>query len=93
MINKNVHMPYCELPSEAHALFTIFGLAAAARFAVKPPRKASLDRLLNVIWDAERLTLNDLSDPDRMTILIELYLVPAGKIGDRSSAVRRAAAA
>jgi hypothetical protein len=60
-------MPYCELPSEARALFTIFGLAAATRFVAKPPRRASLDSLLNVVWDAERLTLNNLSDPNRMT--------------------------
>jgi hypothetical protein len=93
MINKNAHLPYCELPSEARALFTIFGLAASARFVAKPPRRASLDSLLNVVWDAERLTLNDLSDPNRMTILIEQYMVPPGKIGDRSSAVRQVVAA
>lgn len=93
MNDRQTHIPYCELPSEARVLFTIFGLAAAARFAAKPPRKASLDGLLNVVWEAERLTLNDLSDPNRMTALIEQYMVPPGKIGDRSSTVRRVVAA
>jgi hypothetical protein len=93
MIDENVHLLYCELPLEARALFTIFGLAAAARFVATPPHRAKLDAMLTMVWDAERLTLNDLSDPDSMTKLIEAYMVTAGKMVDRSMVVRRRTAA
>lgn len=77
----------------ARALFTIYGLAAAARFAAKPPRKAALAATLNIVWDAERLTPSDLSDPNRLTNLIEQYMVPPDKIGDRSMPGRHVVAA
>lgn len=73
----NIHVSYCELPAETRALLTIYGLAAATRFAAKPPRKAALAATLNMVWDAERLTLADLADPDRVTELIEQYMAPA----------------
>lgn len=93
MNDHTIHVSYCELPAEARALLFIYGLAAAARFVARPPRRAELDALLNMAWDAERLTLNDLSDPDRMTKLIEEYWVTTGKTVDRSAVVRRQAAA
>lgn len=94
MITENIHISYCELPAEARALFTIFGLGAAARFSPTPPRKASLTATLSMIWDAERLTPGDLSDPVKMTELVEQYLAPnVPRRGPRSDSARRRHAA
>lgn len=93
MDNRQIHVSYCELPLEARALFTIFGLAASARFMATPPRQPTLNAMLNIVWDAERLTLDDFSDPDRITKLIETYIVTAHKTADRSAVARRKTAA
>ena len=82
-----------ELPAEARALFTIFGLAAAARFVARPPHRAKLDAMLTMVWDAERLTLSDLRDPDRLTHLIEDYLAASLMSGPGSAAIRQKPAA
>lgn len=92
MNDRQIHIPYCELPAEARALFTIFGLAASARFAARPPHRAKLDAMLTMVWDAERLTLNDLRDPDRLTHLIEEYLAPSPMTTQRSAIRRKTAA-
>lgn len=93
MSNHRIHIPYCELPAEARALFTIFGLAAASRFVVRPPHRAKLDAMLATVWNAERLTRNDLRDPDRLTHLIEDYLAASLMTSQRPAAIRHKPAA
>jgi hypothetical protein len=93
MSDYKIHISYCELPAEARALFTIFGLAAAARFVARPPHRAKLDAMLTTAWDAERLTLNDLRDPDRLTHLIEDYLAASLPAAQRSAVIRQKPAA
>jgi hypothetical protein len=93
MNNHKIHVLYCELPVEARALFTIFGLAAAARFVARPPHRARLDAMLTMVWDAERLTLNDLRDPHRLTRLIEDYLAASQMAAQHSAAIRQKPAA
>jgi hypothetical protein len=93
MSDHTIHVSYCELPAEARALFTIVGLAAVARFVVRPPHRAKLDAMLSMVWDAERLTLNDLRDPDRLTHLIEDYLAASLMGAQRSIAIRQKPAA
>ena len=65
---------YAELPSEARALLSIFAQAAAARYVVQPLKKSELAPILEFVWNRNRLCLNDLSDPFRMTALLETEL-------------------
>jgi hypothetical protein len=46
-----------------------------------------------MVWDAERLTLSDLRDPDRLTHLIEDYLAASLMSGPGSAAIRQKPAA
>jgi hypothetical protein len=64
-------VPYAELPVEARSLLVILALAAAARYVAQPPERSELTRLLEAIWDRNRLCLNDLANPFRMTSLLE----------------------
>ena len=78
MINQSVSpVPYAELPSEARALLFIFAMGAAARYVANPPKQSELTPLLEAIWNRNRLCRNDLSNPFRMTALIERELAPA----------------
>jgi hypothetical protein len=68
------HLPFAELPVEARALFFINALAATARFGVQPPKRSELTTLLETIWNRNRLSLEDLSDPFRMAALLKTEL-------------------
>ena len=76
------HIPYAELPSQARALFFINALAAVARYGVKPPKQSELTPVLETIWNGNRLGLQDLSDPFRMTALLKTELASACSAGD-----------
>ena len=68
------HVPFAELPVEARALFFIHALAAVARHGVQPPERSELTPVLETIWNGNRLSLKDLSDPFRMTALLKTEL-------------------
>jgi len=72
--SRTSHVPFAELPSEARALLFIFALGAAARYVTQPPRQSELTPLLESIWNRNRLCLNDLANPFRMTALLETEL-------------------
>ena len=74
MIDKSFHRPYCELPSEARALLFIIAQAAAPRFLAQPPKRSELTPVLEIIWNRNRLCLNDFADPFRMTALLKMEL-------------------
>jgi hypothetical protein len=74
-------VPYAELPSEARALLFIFAMGAAARYVANPPKQSELTPLLEDIWNRNRLCRNDLSNPFRMTTLLERELAPASFTG------------
>jgi hypothetical protein len=83
MINKSIsHLPFAELPVEARVLFFIIALPAVARFGVKPPKQSELTPVLETIWNRNRLSRNDLSDPFRMTALLEKELASVSLNGD-----------
>src|ERR1019366_868908 len=65
---------YAELPSEARALLSIFAQAAAARYVAQPLKKSELTPILESIWNRNRLCLNDVGNPFRMTALLETEL-------------------
>jgi hypothetical protein len=65
------HVPYAELPSQARALFFINALAAVARYGTQPPKQSELTPVLETIWNRNRLRLQDLSDPFRITALLQ----------------------
>jgi hypothetical protein len=66
---------YAELPVEARALLFIFALGAAARYMGQPPNQSELTPILEAIWNRNRLCRNDLSNPFRMTALLESELL------------------
>jgi hypothetical protein len=72
--SRTSHAPFAELPSEARALLFIFAQAAAARYVAQPPKRSELIPLLETIWNRNRLGLNDLANPFRMTALLEAEL-------------------
>ena len=67
-------VPFGELPSEARALLSIFAQAAAARYVAQPLKKSELTPILESIWNRNRLCLNDVCNPFRMTALLETEL-------------------
>ena len=68
------HTPFAELPSEARALFSIYAIAALARYGAQRLDQSELIPALEIIWNWNRLRLEDLSDPFRMTdLLIEHF--------------------
>jgi hypothetical protein len=81
IILRTSPIPFAELPSEARALFSIFSIGAAPRYVAQPPKRSELTPILEAIWNRNRLCLNDLSDPFRMTALIETELAPVSFAG------------
>lgn len=71
---KNIstfHVPFAHLPAEARVLFLIYASAALARYCSQPPGKSTLTAELDAVWNANRLTLDNLSDPHRMTAVLK----------------------
>jgi hypothetical protein len=78
MITSRIsHIPFAELPVEARALFFVIALAA-----VQPPKQSEVNPVLETIWNGNRLRLEDLSDPFRMTALLKSELTPISVAGD-----------
>jgi len=74
MENASVpHVPFAHLPIEARVLFSIYASAALARYRSKIPMSGNPAASLERFWNANRLTLRDLSDPYRMTALLESH--------------------
>ena len=67
------HVPFADLRIEARALFFLYAAAALARSFSTPPAMSKLAANLEAVWTANKLTLRDLSDPYRMTALLELH--------------------
>jgi hypothetical protein len=83
MITSSIpHVPYAELPSQARTLFFINALAAVARYGAQPPKQSELTPVLEIIWNGNRLGLQDLSDPFRMTALLKKELGSFSIAGD-----------
>jgi len=72
-MKTSLHVPFAELPIEARVLFAIYASAALVRFRSQIPTLGNLAAGLERIWNANRLTLVDLSDPYRMTALLESH--------------------
>ena len=76
------HIPFAELPVEARALFFINALAAMAGYGAQRPELSELTAVLETIWNGNRLSLKDLSDPFGMTALLKSKLAPVSLAGD-----------
>ena len=76
------HIPFDELPSQARTMFFIIAVGASARFGAPRPNQSEMNPLLETIWDGNCLRLQDLSDPFRMTALLETELVSFSSAGD-----------
>jgi len=92
MQNKTSHVPFAQLPVEARALFFIYASAALARYRSQPPTTRVAPEL-EVAWNINQLSQSDLSDPNRMTHLLEQHFAPTGSgltgIADASLRSRR----
>jgi hypothetical protein len=91
---KTIPLPdpsFAQLPHEARALFFIYASAALARYQSHPPKRSELAQELETVWDTHRLTSQDLSDPYRMTRLLQQHFATSllrsheetGKKGDQ----------
>ena len=74
-MKTSLHVPFTQLPVEARVLFSIFASAALARYRSQIPTSGDMAAGLERIWNENRLTLPDLSDPYRMTALLESHSV------------------
>jgi hypothetical protein len=77
----NLHVPFAQLPLEARVLFAIYASAAATRFGITPPELSTLLLEVEEVWNANRLTRLELSDPVRITALLKSDVSPS--IGDK----------
>ena len=77
------HIPFRELPSQARGLLFIFAIGALAAFGTKRPGESELTPALEIIWNWNRLRLDDLSNPGHMTHLLTEHfgLLRAPKLG------------
>lgn len=71
-----------ELPVEACVLFSIIAMAALGHFEAHQPDRSEHKPSLETIWNENRLRLQDLSDPFRMTALLKTELAPVSSAGD-----------
>jgi hypothetical protein len=69
--------PFTQLPVEARALFFIYASAALARYRSQPPTPDELAADLEAVWNTNRLSKSDLSDPNRLVRLLEEYFAPS----------------
>jgi hypothetical protein len=83
MVNSSLsHIPFAELPVEARVMFFIIAMGALARFGAPRPNQSEMDPILETIWNGNRLNHKDLSDPSRMTALLETELASFSSAGD-----------
>ena len=76
------HVPFAELPIEARTLLSIIAMSSLVRFEAPRPNRAEMNPMLETIWNRNRLSLKDLSDPFLMTALLKLELAPVASAGD-----------
>ena len=86
-MKTSLHVPFAELPIEARVLFAIYASAAAPRFGSTPPELSTLLLQVEEVWNANRLTLLELSDPVRITALLKSYVSPSIR-AEKKSTVR-----
>ena len=63
-------------------MFFIIAMGASARFGAQRPDRSEMNPVLETIWNGSRLRLQDLSDPFRMTALLETELASFSSAGD-----------
>jgi hypothetical protein len=69
-----LHLPYSELPAEARGMLFILAMGTLAAFGARRPDESELTPALEIVWNWNRLRLEDLSDPTRITeVLIEHF--------------------
>jgi hypothetical protein len=68
------HIPFAKLPIEAMALFYIESMSARQYHCNWPHTATEICRDLEQIWNAEKLTQEDLQDWPRMSKLLETQL-------------------
>jgi hypothetical protein len=82
VIKSMSHVPFAELPVEARALFSIIAVATLGRFQTHQPDRSEHNPSLETIWNENRLSLKDLSEPFRMTALLKKELESFSLAGD-----------
>ena len=70
----NTHIPFAQLPLEACALFYFQSLLAVEYHLDVPHTSAEIFSDLERIWNAEKLTVEDLRDWDRLSDLLKAQL-------------------
>jgi len=77
------HLTYSELPAEARGMLFILAMGTLAAFGARRPDESELMPALEIVWNWNRLRLEDLSDPAHITdVLIEHFaLFRSAKVG------------
>jgi hypothetical protein len=70
-MNTPRHQPFGELPLEARVLFFFDTSAALASYQSHTPTTRQLFPKLETIWNSNRLSQRDLTDPFQMTRFLE----------------------
>jgi hypothetical protein len=81
--DSSPHVPFAQLPIEARVAFYFQSFSALEYHMAWPHTSAEIYADLEGIWNAERLTVNDLQDWDCMSEILERRL-PKGNSPDRS---------
>ena len=72
--NQSSFQPFNELSPQAKTLLFIYASAAWARFDPRIPAPSVLLAFIETVWSAQQLGCDAVSDPDRMTRLLEKHL-------------------
>jgi hypothetical protein len=68
--NKNLHVPFKQLPLDAKGLLFIIAMAEMADYRSWPPTPAEIGGDLEQLWDREKLTEADFRDIHRLSALV-----------------------
>ncbi len=72
--DKNIHVPFQQLPLEAKILLFITAMAEMANYRSWPPTPAEIRGDLEELWNREKLTEADFRNMPRLSTLLDQVL-------------------
>jgi len=87
-IRSSSFQSFKELSAQAQTLIFLYALAAWARHHAEIPSPMMLSKELENFWCAQQLCADELSDPNRMTRLLEKHFESVRSDAGRRSATK-----